>query len=104
MALKKSILLGNGITVNYHRIAAVKLDCPYSVMITVNSYITADDWSKQKMIENNQAEQGAVFPYMESDFITIPYSNNLPILNGPVMKKAYEYLKQTEKYKDALDA
>lgn len=104
MALKKPILLPNGVTVNYHRISAIKLDCPYSIMITVDSYITESARAEQKNIESNEVEVGTTFPYMDSDIMFLSYSTDSLLMNGPIMEKAYDYLKQTDKFKDAVDA
>ena len=103
MALEKAITLDNGVTVNYHRISKITLDCPYGILLTVNSYISENDRGKQRALETGSVEDGTVFPYMDGDFINVAYDNESPLLNGNILEAAYNYLKETDKYKDSID-
>lgn len=112
MALEKEIELENGIVLNYHRIATLSKITNISNMIEVNSYINANQREKEKYYqelqmrnahqeeltdkEQKDLEKG-INVLVEADYIQIPYDENMTI------EDAYEYLKTTDKYKDAID-
>lgn len=112
MALQKEIELENGIILNYHRIASLNKITNISNNIEVNSYVSESQREKEKAYqelqiknaseeelteeEKEELEKG-INVLVEADYITIPYDENMTIEN------AYEYLKTTEKYKEAED-
>lgn len=112
MALYKEIELENGIILNYHRIVSLNKITNISNNIEVNSYINEMQRAKEKEYQNIQLKSAnneelteeeqeilekGINVIIYSDFINIPYNEEMTI------SEAYEYLKTTEKYKDATD-
>ena len=113
MALKKQIILDNGIAVNYHRINSIEFMTNWTININISSYISEEQRNKEIQYQNiakKQIRGEKLAPeeiillnkplnvFIEGDFLEIEYNENLSI------KDIYEYLKTTEKYKDAADA
>lgn len=113
MALKKQIILDNGIAVNYHRINSIEFMTNWTININISSYISEEQRNKEIQYQNiakKQIRGEKLAPeeiillnkplnvFIEGDFLEIEYNENLSI------KDIYEYLKTTEKYKDAVDA
>lgn len=110
MALKKEIELDNGVVLNYHRIVSLNKITNLSNDIEVNSYISESQREKEKRYqelqkkssrgeelteeEQEQLEKG-INVLVQADYINVPYDENMTI------ESAYEYLKSTEKYKEA---
>lgn len=111
MALSKEIELENGITLTYHRITSLNKVTNIMNTIEVNSYINEKQREKEKTYQElqvkNQTEElteeerlqleKGIDVMVVADFIQIPYNANQTI------EEAYEYLKTTDKYKDAED-
>ena len=110
MALKKEIELENGIVLNYHRITSLNKITNISNNIEVNSYISESQREKEKRYQELQKKNASgeeltpeeqeelnngINVLVEADYISIPYDENMTI------ESAYEYLKTTEKYKNA---
>ena len=100
MALKKEIELENGIILNYHRIVSINKITNNSIIIEVASYI--NERKRQEEIEalQNIQENGEVTPtniFIDTTYIDKEYSEKETI------KDLYDYLKTTEKFKDAMD-
>lgn len=94
MALIKSITLENGITVNYHRIVSVNNITNHSSIIEIASYT-----SKEKRLEEKNALQNnqPMNIYIHTEYLSVTYNENLNVVS------AYEYLKNTEKFKNSED-
>lgn len=110
MALQKEIELENGIVLNYHRITSLNKITNISNNIEVNSYISESQREKEKAYQEIQRKSAneeeltqeeqellekGINVLVVADFISIPYDENMTI------ESAYEYLKTTEKYKNA---
>lgn len=94
MALEKQIVLTNGVVINYHRVVSLNIITNWANIIEVCGYT-----SKEKRQEEKDAfgKDVPIDVYMETEYISIPYDQTMNI------DLAYEYLKTTEKYKDATD-
>lgn len=112
MALQKEIELENGVILNYHRITSLNKLTNVSNNIEVNSYISEGQREKEKAYQNAQIKNAneeeltqeeqellekGINVLVQADFISIPYDEKMTI------ESAYEYLKTTEKYKEAED-
>ena len=95
MALKKNLILDNGVIVNYHRIVSVNKITNNSNIIEIASYT-----SKEKRQEEQEAIKHArlMNVFIDTTFMNKEYNENETI------KDLYDYLKTTEKFKDADDA
>lgn len=100
MALKKEIILDNGITVNYHRIVSLSKITNQSNIIEVASYTSKEKREEEKEAIKKGQEAGEAIStniFIDTTYINKEYNENETI------EDAYSYLKTTEKFKDAGD-
>ena len=100
MALKKEIVLDNGITVNYHRIVSLSKITNQSNIIEVASYTSKEKREEEKEAIKKGQEAGEAIStniFIDTTYINKEYNENETI------EDAYEYLKTTEKYSNAAD-
>lgn len=95
MALKKKIKKPNGIELEYHRVAMVKIDTNQQVSILILSYLSEDGRELEKTPPVNGVEPA--FPYMDAEYKTFDYDENMSI------KNAYEWLKKQPEFEGAED-
>ena len=93
MGLLKSIELENGIVVNYHRVVSINKITNSSNVIEVASYT-----SKEKREEEIEKIGQEMNIFIDTTFMSVDYDEEVGI------KEVYDYLKTTEKFKDAEDA
>lgn len=94
MALQKAITLENGIVVNYHRIASINKVTNNINIIEVASYINQE----QREIEKEKIEKGEPMNiFIHTSIISTEYDENTNIKND------YDFLKETEMFKGAID-
>ena len=94
MALKKNVVLDNGITLNYHRVVSVNNITNQTSIIEVASYINEEQRNKEKAwYETNSQEDMNVF--INTKYYSKEYDKNLNVDN------AYEYLKTLTEFEDA---
>ena len=94
MALYKEIELNNGVVVKYHRIVSLNKITNICNIIEVGSYTSENKRDEEKTSLENNLEMNV---YIETDYINKEYDEKETI------EDAYEYLKNTEKFKDAKD-
>ena len=100
MALKKEIELENGIILNYHRIVSINKITNNSIIIEVASYVNNKKRQEEIEKQKESQEKGEAVPmniFIDTTYINKEYSEKETI------KDLYEYLKTTEKFKDAED-
>lgn len=112
MALEKEIELENGVILNYHRITSLNKVTNISNDIEINSYINETQREKERIYQELQKKNAegkelteeeqkildkGINVMVEAEYIQIPYDEEMTI------EDAYDYLKTTEKYKDAKD-
>lgn len=92
MALKKQLTMVNGITLEYHRIALVSIEPNHQITILRHSYLNEE----ARLHEKNYAEGKEDFipVYVDADYIHMKYDENIDVMNGDLMKCAYELLKK----------
>lgn len=101
MALKKQIELNNGIIVNYHRIVTINKVTNNITIIEVASYTSEEKRQEEAEALRQGQETGVAVPmniFIDTTFINKEYNET------DTIKDLYDYLKTTEKFKDALDA
>lgn len=95
MALNKKIELENGVVVNYHRIVSINKITNNTTIIEIASYINSEKRQQEKeALINGEAYN----IYKETIYMNKEYdaTEDIEIL--------YNYLKTTEKFKDAENA
>ena len=100
MALKKQIELENGITVNYHRIVTINKVTNNTTIIEVASYTSEEKRQEEAEALRIGQETGEAVPM--NVFIETTYLNKEYVENETI-KDLYDYLKTTDKFKDAED-
>ena len=94
MGLLKEIELENGIMVKYHRIVSINKITNNSNIIEIASY-TSKEKREEEAEKIKTGEEMNVF--IDTTYVDAEYDENASI------KNIYDYLKTTEKFKDAED-
>lgn len=94
MALQKNITLENGITLTYHRISEIGNIINSNTRLTIISYLNKEQRDKDRP-DVDYIIRDTV--YKTTYYEHLPYNDTLTIT------QAYEYLKTTDKFKDAAD-
>lgn len=97
MALKKKITKPNGVALEYHRIAMLKIDTNQLITILVISYLNEDGRNYEKAYAAGEIEGEPTFPFTMSEYLNCDYDETMNIVN------AYEYLKTLPAFEGALD-
>ena len=127
MALLKKIEKENGVILNYHRITSLNKITNINNIIEVNSYTSENQREKEQEYQDLQKQfasmeqeyENTIFTeqeqeeflnrynelkselekginvYIDADYIEVPYDEEMTI------EDAYDYLKMTDKYKNA---
>ena len=95
MALIKSVELDNGVVVTYHRIVSINKVTNKSIIIEVASYI--NESKRQEEIEKQESGE-PMNVYIDTTYLNKDYDENETI------EDLYDYLKTTDKFKNAQDA
>ena len=94
MALNKSIILDNGITVNYHRIVSVNNITNKSSIIEIASYTSKEKRNQEKeKIENGEPMN----IYTNTQYLNIGYVKDLNV------DSAYERIKAMDMFNGSTD-
>lgn len=98
MALQKEIELENGILVNYHRIVSINKITNENVIIEVASYTSEEKRQEEIEYYNSQDEDKQMNVYIDTTYENCEYDESKTI------QDYYDYLKTTDKFKNAEDA
>lgn len=89
MALDKTIVLSNGITVNYHRIVSINNITNNQSIIEVASYTSSEKRQEEKEAIKNNSSMNV---FIDTRFISEKYTPDLDIVS------AYAYLKTLDDF------
>lgn len=104
MALKKKIIMPNGLPLEYHRIALVNIEPNQQITILRHSYLNEDARQYEKDYALGKIEGEPVFPYVDYEYIHMDYSDNIDSMTGDTMECAYKLLKKhNPEFEDAED-
>lgn len=95
MALVKSVELDNGVVVTYHRIVSINKVTNKSIIIEVASYI--NESKRQEEIEKQESGEPMNI-YIDTTYLNKDYDE------AETIEDLYDYLKTTDKFKNAQDA
>ena len=91
MALKKKVVMPNGLPLEYHRIALVTLDINNQNTVLVESYLNEDARLYEKAYQEGTLElaegEQPIFPYTHGEYYNPPYDGVMSI------SRAYEWLR-----------
>ena len=93
MAIKKTIILSNGVPMDYHRIAEINNIVNRGTFLRIRSYVNEE----QRLKEKNKEIRYSDDIYVIEDYVSMEYNDKLTI------KEAYDFLKTTDKYKGSED-
>lgn len=94
MALSKRVALGNGVTVNYHRVVGFNVTTNVQNTIEVASYTSR---AKRAEEEAAVAASEPMNVYIETVYHSVPYDPTMTVAG------AYEYLKTLPEFEGAVD-
>lgn len=97
MAIKKVVTKPNGLSLEYHRIGMVKIDTNEQTTILLHSYLNEEGRNYEKAYARGEIEGEPVFPFVDSQYISFDYDEQMNIEN------AYIWLKQQPDFQDAED-
>lgn len=98
MALNKKIELENGIIVNYHRIVSINKITNSAIIIEVGSYISEAKRQEELDYYASTEHNKTMNVFIETTYLNKEYNET------DTIQDLYDYLKTTEKFKDAEDA
>lgn len=113
MALKKEIELDNGVIVNYHRIVSLNKITNVGNIIEMASYVSKKKRDEEALYQEVQKKNRSKKELTETEREVLNKGINVLIETKYInkeyneketIKDAYEYLKTTDKFKDAEDA
>ncbi len=94
MALQKLIELENGVAVNYHRIVSINSITNHETIIEIASYTNAEKRAEEK---EKLANNDPMNIFINTNYKCVDYDKDLNV------DKAYDLLKNSEKFADAQD-
>lgn len=95
MALSKLIELNNGVIVNYHRIVSINKITNHSTIVEVASYISEAKRKKEAEYYKSTDTDKRMNVFINTTYILKEYNEN------DTIEDIYNYLKQTEMFKNA---
>ena len=104
MALKKKVIMPNGLPLEYHRIALVTIEPNQQITILRHSYLDEEARQYEKNYKQGKIKGEPTFPYVDYEYIHMNYNENIGEMNGDSMKCAYKLLKKHRpEFDDAED-
>ena len=104
MALKKKIIMPNGLPLEYHRVALVSIEPNQQITILRHSYLNEEARQYEKDYAAGKIEGEPAFPYVAHEYIHMGYADSIENMNGDAMECAYGLLKKHRpEFADAED-
>lgn len=94
MALKKKIIMPNGLPLEYHKISLVNIEPNLQITILRHSYLNEEARQYEKDYAAGLIEGEPIFPYVDAKYIHINYADNIEDMTGDTMECAYALLKK----------
>lgn len=94
MALKKKIVMPNGLPLEYHRVALVTIEPNQQITILRHSYLNEEARQYEKDYAAGKIEGEPSFPYVAREYVHMAYNGNIEEMKGDTMECAYELLKK----------
>ena len=88
----------NGITVNYHRVVSINKITNNSNVVEVASYTSKEKREEEIEYYNSTDENKVMNVFIDTTYVGMDYDENISI------KEVYDYLKTTDKFKDAKNS
>lgn len=103
MAIKVNIKTENGVVVSYHRIPMVAVEVGQQVTILVHSYLNAEGREYDKDYAAGRLTEEYVMPYINGEYMHIPWDSVGDMLKGDLIQNAYNWLKKQPQFIGAED-
>ena len=103
MALKKKIIMSNGLPLEYHKISLITIEPNQQITILRHSYLNEEARQIEKDYAVGKIKE-PVFPYVDHEYVHMNYFENINEMTGDSMKCAYNLLKKHRpEFADAED-
>ena len=104
MALKKKIIMPNGLPLEYHRVALISIEPNQQITLLRHSYLNEEARQYEKDYALGLIEGIPTFPYVDYEYISMNYAENIDHMIGDTMECAYKLLKKhCPQFEDAED-
>lgn len=104
MALKKKVTMPNGLQLEYHKISLINIEPNQQITILRHSYLNEEARQYEKDYAAGLIKDDPVFPYVDYEYVSIDYTNNIADMTGDTMQCAYKLLKKHRpEFDDAED-
>ena len=104
MALKKRIIMPNGLPLEYHRVALVNIEPNQQITVLRHSYLDESARQYEKDWAAGKIESEPQFPYVDHEYIHMDYAGGIEVLRDGAMEGAYALLKKYRpEFADATD-
>lgn len=104
MALKKTVVMPNGLPLEYHRIAKIDIEPNQQITVLRHSYLNEEARQYEKDYAAGKVEGEPTFPYVDHEYVHMDYAENVEALAGGAMEGAYALLKKHRpEFADAED-
>ena len=97
MALRKKIKNKNDIELSYHRIVSLNKITNQTNILEVASYVDGEQRQRELDYYNSTDPNKYMNVFIDTNFLNCPYDETKTI------EEYYDYLKTTDKFKDAED-
>lgn len=94
MALKKKIVMPNGLPLDYHRVALVSIEPNQQITVLYHSYLDESARQYEKDYAAGKIEGEPTFPYVAHEYVHMAYNENIGEMKGDTMQCAYKLLKK----------
>ena len=94
MALKKKIIMPNGLPLQYHRVGLVNIEPNQQITVLCYSYLDEAARQYEKDWAAGKIEGEPAFPYVAHEYIHMDYNENIGDMTGDAMQCAYGLLKK----------
>lgn len=104
MALNKKVVMPNGLPLEYHRVAMVKIEPNQQITVLRHSYLNEEARQYEKDYAAGKIEGEPQFPYVAHEYLHVPYAEAIDTLREGSMEGAYALLKKHRpEFADAAD-
>lgn len=104
MALKKKVVMTNGLPLEYHRVALVTIEPNQQITVLRHSYLNEEARQYEKDYAAGKIEGEPQFPYVAHEYVHMDYAEAIDALREGTMEGAYALLKEHRpEFADAAD-
>ena len=104
MALRKKVVMPNGLPLEYHRVALVTIEPNQQITVLRHSYLNEEARQYEKDWAAGKIEGEPQLPYVAHEYVHMDYTEAIEVLREGTMEGAYALLKEHRpEFADAAD-